>query len=202
MSDRHLPIEQTEFFKRYVFVANQVWEMCAGWSWFAQSTVGTQLARAIDSIGSNLVEGDGRYSEAEALHFFSIARGSSRETVYWLNRALDRNLINEATAKVLLEKLDHSGRALNNLISYRRRSKVPMTRESLADYGVPVGGGSSHERGSEGGAHNRQARSSEDRQGTPNEATRRRARSPMGPNDPEGRGRNAEGQTSFTEEIN
>src|SRR5438105_2918038 len=89
----HVPIEQMEFFRIYVAVADWTWAAVGHWSPFARDTVGKQLVRAIDSVGANLVEGDGRYSDAEAVHFFYIARASARESKYWFQRAVTRGLI-------------------------------------------------------------------------------------------------------------
>ena len=88
-----MPIERMEIFKRYVDISDEIWQLCTNWSAFAQRTVGEQLCRAIDSVGANLVEGDGRYSKADALRFFIIARGSAREALYWLTRAEARGLL-------------------------------------------------------------------------------------------------------------
>jgi len=82
---KHVPVERMEFFGRYVAVSNWVWSVVGDWSIFARDTVGKQLVRACDSVGANLVEGDGRYSNMDALHFFVIARASAREA-----RLLDR----------------------------------------------------------------------------------------------------------------
>jgi len=49
-----------------------------------RDTVGEQLAEAADSSGSNLVEGDERYSHKEAIRFFYIARGSAEKPDFGL----------------------------------------------------------------------------------------------------------------------
>src|SRR4051794_40587169 len=96
---RHMPIEQTAMFQRFVAVADQMWDMVHGWPSLAQRTVGQQLLRSADSVGANLVEGDGRYSDADALHFFTIARASARESRYWIERASHRKLISQEEAQ-------------------------------------------------------------------------------------------------------
>lgn len=130
----HLPIEDTDLFRKFEEIARAVWDLVSDWKAFAQQTVGRQLVRAIDSVGANLVEGDGRYSAADALHFFVIARGSARESQLWIRRAIDRRLIDPDTGGNLLEKLNHALRSLNSLISFRR-GKANMVRESRKPYG-------------------------------------------------------------------
>jgi four helix bundle protein len=76
----HLPIEEMEVFRRYLEIADWVWNLVGEWPPLALDTVGKQILRAVDSVGANLVEGDGRHSQADALHFFVIARASARET--------------------------------------------------------------------------------------------------------------------------
>jgi four helix bundle protein len=102
---------------------------------FARDTVGKQLVRATDSVGANLVEGDGRFSSADALHFFIIARLSAREARYWLKRAVGRRLIAEEEGEVQIEKLASATQLLNKLISFRRtRQKSDRVREPPAEY--------------------------------------------------------------------
>ncbi|HEY3783355.1 MAG TPA: four helix bundle protein, partial [Fimbriimonadaceae bacterium] len=134
MSGSHTAIEETELFKRFVEVSDQVWHLCREWDRFAQATIGSQLSRALDSIGANLVEGDGRYSEQDAIHFFVIARGSAREASYWIDRAVVRSLIQKANGEAFKESLNHSTRALNNLITYRRNNRFPKVKEEIRPY--------------------------------------------------------------------
>ena len=86
-------MEELAVFARFEAVAEKVWAAVRGWRPLAQDTVGKQLIRAADSVGANLVEGDGRYGKADALHFVIIARGSARETALWIKRAQARQLI-------------------------------------------------------------------------------------------------------------
>ena len=129
------PIEQMAFFAKYVEVGNRVWQLVEHWKPLARDTVGKQLIRAADSVGANLVEGDGRYSDADALHFFIMARASARETRYWLQCASDRYLIEADEVASLLTTLEEATRALNRLIRYRRETKNQnMIREEITDY--------------------------------------------------------------------
>ena len=121
MENEHLPIEEMEFFRWYVEVADWIWDEVVRWDHLGRDTVGKQLVRAADSVGANLVEGDGRYSDADALHFFIIARASARETRYWLERAAKRGLLKPTEANERIDRIKSASRLLNRLITYRRR---------------------------------------------------------------------------------
>ena len=64
-----------------------------GWSPFARDTVGQQLVKAADSIGANIAESAGRFHPNDVIRFLYYARGSLRETRFWLKRAIHRHLI-------------------------------------------------------------------------------------------------------------
>ncbi|MDO7876131.1 four helix bundle protein [Hymenobacter sp. ASUV-10] len=113
-------MEELAVFARFEEVSDRMWEIVQGWRMLAQDTIGKQVIRSADSVGANLVEGDGRYSKADALHFFIIARGSARETTLWVKRAHKRKLITTVEATELLRLLTEGCQMLNNLITYRR----------------------------------------------------------------------------------
>lgn len=133
----HIPIEEMDLFKMYVEVADKVWDIVEGWVPLAQDTVGKQLIRAADSVGANLVEGDGRYGDADALHFLVIARASAREARYWLGRASQRRLLAQERADELIHSLVRATQLLNGLIRYRRQhARERHVKESRSAYGV------------------------------------------------------------------
>jgi four helix bundle protein len=97
--------------------------------------LGKQLTEAADSVGFNLVEGDGRYSDAEAIHFFHISRGSARETKLGIERSRARGLMPDETALEMIREIDEASKQLNGLISYRKRTKAArVVREVVAAY--------------------------------------------------------------------
>ena len=137
MSDsKHLPMEEMRVFKRFEDVADWAWEAVQTWDYVAKKTVGVQLIRAADSVGANLVEGDGRYTDPDGTRFFLIARGSAREARLWLKRAAKRGLITRVEESELVERLTLAIRELNNLIKYRRSmGNGKVVREAVAGYG-------------------------------------------------------------------
>lgn len=119
---RHTPMEELGFFKEYVAVSDWAWRLVHSWTPFARDTIGKQLVRAVDSVGANLVEGDGRYSDGDAAHFFTIARASARETRFWIERAVARDLIPTDQAHEQIGRLTEATRQLNAIIRYRRQT--------------------------------------------------------------------------------
>lgn len=134
-----VPMIDTDLVVRSRKLANRAWTLAQGWNSFAQITIGKQLVSAVDSVGANLVEGDGRATENDTLRFFAIARGSLREVEYWLIAAHERQLISTADFEEFLNEHRQLVRMLNAFISYRRRaSRTSTTREELATYGDPA----------------------------------------------------------------
>src|SRR3954471_3609309 len=62
------------------------------WSSFDRSSLGLQLVRAIESVGANIAEAEGRWHPADKRRLLFIARGSLYETEHWLLRARDSGL--------------------------------------------------------------------------------------------------------------
>ena len=131
----HLPIEDTDVFRVFDELSDELWNEAVKWPSFAQEVLGKQLVRALDSVGANLVEGDGRYSDAEAIHFFEYARGSARESRFFIRKAMKRNLVGAAIANGQVERIESGSKMLNSLINYRRRTKnVGAVRERGIEY--------------------------------------------------------------------
>ncbi len=128
-------IEDMEMFKRIERFVDAVWNDVSKWPPFARDTVGKQLVRAADSIGANLVEGDGRYHHKEKLNFFYIARASAKETNFWLCRARTRNMITAERVESMLRELETLRRWINSVIS-KRREWMSEVKDERAEYSV------------------------------------------------------------------
>ena len=124
-------MEELAVFGRSEEVADRVWEAVREWRALPQETIGKQLIRSADSVGANLVEGDGRFSKADALNFFVIARGSARETSLWIRRAHKRKLLTTQESTELQRLLTEGTQMLNNLINYRRSTNFVPNKPSL-----------------------------------------------------------------------
>ena len=89
-------------------IGRTVWEEVHSWGMFEKDTLGKQMVRAADSISANLSEAYGRYSIPDRKRFAYIARGSLCETLNWLTKSMERNLVIEESGQVIqmaLEKL-------------------------------------------------------------------------------------------------
>ncbi|RYG22601.1 four helix bundle protein, partial [bacterium] len=53
-------IEDTDLYQRASSLSDAVYNSVSGWPSLAQRTFGVQLINSLDSVGANLVEGDGR----------------------------------------------------------------------------------------------------------------------------------------------
>jgi four helix bundle protein len=130
-------MEEMDVYRRFDEVADAIWFLVDAWPSFAKWTLGKQLCDAADSVGFNLVEGDGRYSDSDAIHFFYIARGSARETKRGIAKACRRGLATESDTLPLVNEIDQGMTQLNALIGYRKRTRnAGAVRESVAPYGI------------------------------------------------------------------
>jgi four helix bundle protein len=105
--------ENLRVYKLSEHLADQVWPIVLKWNLFARDTVGKQLVKASDSIGSNIAEGAGRGSFVDNRRFVRIARGSLNETQHWLRRAYKRSLLNDQEVTCLKSVIDELAPMLN-----------------------------------------------------------------------------------------
>ena len=63
------------------------------WPSFEKWSLGIQLVRAAGSVGANVAEAAGRWTEGDKRHMLVIARGSLYETEHWIGRAATRGLL-------------------------------------------------------------------------------------------------------------
>ncbi len=132
----------SDLVQRLRSLSNEVWRTVMLWPGFARQTLGSQLVDCLDSIGANLVEGDGRATEPDAIRFFVISRGSLREAQFWLLLASDRDLIPHDRFLAHKEELRQLSLMLNALIAYRQQSRTQKgVREELVPYDVDGDGG-------------------------------------------------------------
>lgn len=125
-------------------IADAIWTQVARWNEFAKGTVGTQLARAADSVGANIAESFGRFNYGEKLQFLYYARGSLFETKYWLNRAKTRELMANDVIRAYAEELTNLARQLNMFASSIKAQRAvagshKVVRELVSEYSVNSG---------------------------------------------------------------
>jgi four helix bundle protein len=89
----HSSLEDLEIYNEAVSIANKIWEIVICWNGFEKETIGSQLCRAIDSVGANIAEGYGRGSKKVNARFVIIARASLFESKHWLIQSNTRKLL-------------------------------------------------------------------------------------------------------------
>ena len=117
-------IEDSRMYRRAEQIADRVWDVVIQWDLFAKDTVGKQLCRATDSIGANVAESAGRYSPKDVIRFLHYARGSLRETRFWLKRAKQRQLIAAESFNQLMSELNRLGAEINSYIKFQRTRQI------------------------------------------------------------------------------
>ena len=111
-------MERTHFENLRVYqlaelVEDRIWSVVKTWSDLDRETVGRQLVRSADGIGTNIAEGSGRGSALDNRRFVRMARGSLYETKHWLRRAYQRGLLTTAQTESLKQTIDELTRTLN-----------------------------------------------------------------------------------------
>jgi four helix bundle protein len=109
---------ELEAYRRAVVLANEVFELSAGWESFARWTLGVQLVRAADSVPANIAEATGRWHEPDRRRLLFIARGSLNETEHWLLTAEERGLLPRGYSA----RVSEIGKPLNGLIKRSSQS--------------------------------------------------------------------------------
>jgi four helix bundle protein len=122
------PLESRRVYQHAEEVADRVWDLVIVWDWFPKKTVGTQLARAADSIGANIAEAGGRFHPGDVRNFLYYSRGSLRETKYWLRRAVRRKLITAEVFGSLDEELEQLSREINGSINHQKTRAAGSSR--------------------------------------------------------------------------
>jgi four helix bundle protein len=129
----YLPIEKTEVYAIACEVSDAIYGMVTRWPYLAQNTIGTQLIRAADSVGANLVEGDARRSDADSMRFFRYSRGSAREANHFVHRAAARGLISPEEATLMADRLKSCARMISGLLKHRESVQIQV-REARIGY--------------------------------------------------------------------
>ncbi len=110
-------LTELNVFKLAMDLAEEFYSIVALWKYFDKDTIGKQLIRAVDSIAANISEGFGRFSYKENKLFCYYSRGSLFETLTWLTKAHNRELISNEQYEDLNNKLNTLGKMLNSYIN-------------------------------------------------------------------------------------
>jgi len=111
-----MKLEELVVYQLAMEIGEEVFALVDTWENFQKWTTGKQLVEAADSIAANISEGYGRYFYKENKQFQYYSRGSQIETLTWLQKARNRNLIDDETHLQLLSKLEELGKRHNRYI--------------------------------------------------------------------------------------
>ena|ERR1700682_840345 len=109
-------------------LADEIWEIVIKWDHLAKNTVGQQIVRSADGIGSCIAEGSGRGTAQDSRRFIGIAWGSLYETKHWLRRAFKRKLLTDVQTNKLKGIVNDLTPALNG---YWRSVSTAAARQRL-----------------------------------------------------------------------
>ena len=118
---KYLSINDIRAYRKAFELSNKVWKIIEHWEYFPKSTVGSQLARSIDSISANIAEGFGRYSRKDKVRFYIIARGSVIECLDWIEKAKERELLKRVDYDYIFDELNMLPKEINWLIKYTNK---------------------------------------------------------------------------------
>jgi four helix bundle protein len=113
-------IEDLRILREAEDLADEIWDAVIKWDYFAKDTVGRQLVKAADSIGSNIAESCGAHHAKDIINFLYFSRRSLQETKFWLRRARRRKLIAEIKYNFFIDKLENLAPQLNSFINSKR----------------------------------------------------------------------------------
>lgn len=115
-----MKLTDLEIYQLAMKLGEKIWHSVNSWDYFIKDSLGKQFIRACDSIALNIAEGFGRFSYNETKQFSYYARGSLFETQTCIQKAYNRNLIDEVKYRELLDDVKNLGVKLNNYITYLR----------------------------------------------------------------------------------
>lgn len=121
-------LEDLRIFQTAESFCDAIWHEVIQWERFPRDTIGRQLVTSADSIGANIAEGYGRYHFREDIRFLYYARGSSKESLYWLRRAKNRSLLPPEKCTQFIDALTGLEPQLNAYInSVRRKAEAAQS---------------------------------------------------------------------------
>lgn len=115
---RYLKLNDINAYKISFEPSNFIWNLVIKWDSFSRNTIGSQIARAIDSISANIAEGFGRFHKKDKIKFYYNSRASVYESLDWLQKANVRKIIKLADYDHIFKVLIQLPKEINALIQY------------------------------------------------------------------------------------
>ncbi len=82
-----------------------------------------QLAKCGTGIGANVEEAQDAHTKKEFIRKMNIARGESREALYWLRLSRDTNMLAAARMENVIQEADEILRILVAIVRNARRNE-------------------------------------------------------------------------------
>lgn len=99
-------------YRRAAELAHEMHTAVEHWPLLDRKTIAPQLIKAATSVCANIAEASGRWHPRDRRQFLVIARGSLRETEFWIVYSEQRGMIDRGTS----EGIDEISRLLDGLI--------------------------------------------------------------------------------------
>ncbi len=118
-----MELNDLEIYKLAREISREAWEIYNKFDWRIKKIMGDQFITSIDSIGSNIAEGFGRFHYLDRNKFNYNARGSLIEALYWIDILYERKKIDDNSYDNLNQKLKKLLIKLNNYITSTKKQK-------------------------------------------------------------------------------
>ncbi len=119
----YLPLNQLRVYQLSSKYSEECWALYQNLDWQVKKTMGDQTIKSVDSVGSNIAEGYGRYHYLDKVKFYYNARGSLFESKHWIDLLFKRNFINKEKYLKLIEIYKEIQICLNGLINSIYKTK-------------------------------------------------------------------------------
>lgn len=127
-------LDELEIYKLAVEIADECWPIYKEMDWRDKKIIGDQWIEAVDSMGANIAEANGRYHYLDRNRFYFIARGSLKESIHWTNTLYKREKLTEKQYNSISPKLKTLDVKLNNAIDATFKQKQGYKNESNSIY--------------------------------------------------------------------
>lgn len=120
----YICLKDLEVYKLARKLSDIAWPIYDNMEWGDKKTMGDQFIESIDSVGSNIAEGYGRYHYLDRIKFYYNSRASLNESCeHWLELIYERKKI----SKELFDRIKNIAKnlsvKLNNFIASTYKAK-------------------------------------------------------------------------------
>lgn len=111
-------------------ISRDTWDVYKEFDWHTKKVIGDQWLRSTDSISANIAEGFGRFHYLDKNKFNYNARGSLFESLDWVDKLGERDLLKQKLRESLTEKLKDCLKKLNGYIKTTKNQKCKEQEET------------------------------------------------------------------------